>query len=387
MNILYFSYSFPSINSRFIRDELEYFNKHHGVVYLHHRRYNLDDATKEGIKSIAVPFNQNVVLRKLNWWLWRAQILCSFSNEANKRSLLPALMSFQPDVIHCHFAYEGLALYDNYHFTGPWIFHFHGYDASEMLNNAAYVRRLKSLSKKKNVFFLYVSQNIKSKLESRAILNPRSRVLHCGIDLNHFTFQQTEKSEILRFIHVSNLQEKKGLHFSLKAFQAFSKHEKGANAIFVVVGGTGVQLEEVNALIADLGLKEKVLVLGQKSKDEVLKELGLSNVFVHHSITSENGDQEGIPTAIMEAMALGLPVLSTYHSGIPELVEHGIHGYLSPEKDVADMTAQMLKIADWPSFRLKACREKIEQKFNKNTHLEDLMRFYQNAIKETTNQL
>lgn len=386
MNILYYSYSFPSINSRFIRDELEHFNHNHDVLYLHHKSYSFDSSSKDGINNAEVPFNQNVVRRKINWWLWKSQILCQFQNSSYKKSLKPALQKFKPDVIHCHFAYEGLMLYDNYDFSGPWIFHFHGYDASEMLSNQSYVNRLRNLAIRKNVFFLYVSKNIKDKLNSVGVINSKSMVLHCGIDLKHFSFQLNVFTEGLRFVHVSNLQEKKGLYYSLLAFQAFVRHEKGSNSIFVVVGGSGNLLESMKSLVDDLSLADKVLLLGQKSKHEVLNELSRSHVFVHHSTTSANGDQEGIPTAIMEAMALGLPVLSTYHSGIPELVTDGEHGYLSPEKDVAHMTEQMIKIADWPSFRLKACREKIEKEFNKTIHLNELMRFYEKAISETTGQ-
>ena len=57
-------------------------------------------------------------------------------------------------------------------------------------------------------------------------------------------------------------------------------------------------------------------------------------MFVHHSITPQNGDEEGIPTSIMEAMLMKLPILTTYHAGIPELVKHGENGLLCKEKDV-----------------------------------------------------
>jgi len=75
-----------------------------------------------------------------------------------------------------------------------------------------------------------------------------------------------------------------------------------------------------------------------------------------------------------------MPVLSTYHSGIPELVEDGLHGYLSPEKDVDHIADSMTRIARWKSFRLEACRQRIEDKFNKTKHLAQLESIYQSLI-------
>ena len=107
--------------------------------------------------------------------------------------------------------------------------------------------------------------------------------------------------------------------------------------------------------------------------------LGTSHVFVAPSVTAANGDQEGIPVSIMEAMAVGLPVLSTQHSGIPELVAHGVSGLLSPERDIDALAAYMTTLINethrWPVMG-QAGRSIVERDFDQsvlNLRLETLL--------------
>lgn len=99
------------------------------------------------------------------------------------------------------------------------------------------------------------------------------------------------------------------------------------------------QLEE---LIQKLGVASQVELLGWKQQTEVKEILDRADIFLAPSVTSKQGSQEGIPVALMEAMAMGLPVLSTLHTGIPELVENNVSGFLVPERDV-DALAQKLR--------------------------------------------
>jgi colanic acid/amylovoran biosynthesis glycosyltransferase len=380
MKVCYFSTGFPSRNSRFILDEVEHFASAESLTYLFTQQGREEEKGAIDVPRIQLKQAQSAFRRKLNWWLWRAQWRCDFKNAELARNARLAMATVQPDLIHCHFAYEGLTLYDNLAFDGPWIFHFHGYDASEMLRNRAYVRKLRYLASKSNVHFIYCSENIRGKLKGKGIVNPRSHVLHYGIDLQKFTFDQKPSNDALRLVHVSNLQEKKGLKYSLAAFKRFIQSSEGNNARFVIIGGAGKALADLHEMVRALQLQEVVELMGQKSKEDVAAELAKSDVFVHHSITAANGDQEGIPNAIMEAMAMGLPILSSVHSGIPELVEDGVHGYLSPEQDVDHIYESMVKIARWEQYRSQACRNKIETEFNKIHHLNDLGAIYRSLL-------
>jgi len=100
-----------------------------------------------------------------------------------------------------------------------------------------------------------------------------------------------------------------------------------------------------------------------------------AHAFLHHSVTAANGDTEGMPNAIMEAMAMELPVISTYHSGIPELVEDGVNGYLVQEKDVEAYAYRLSAIMTWPLQ--PANREKIMDICEIGGHARQLTRIYQ----------
>ncbi len=105
---------------------------------------------------------------------------------------------------------------------------------------------------------------------------------------------------------------------------------------------------ELEKLSADLGIAERVQFLGSQPHKVVKNWLARAHVFVLPSVTAQNGDVEGIPVALMEAMAAGLTVVSTRHSGIPELIEHGVGGFLSPERDVEALAANLAWIIEHP---------------------------------------
>jgi len=145
-----------------------------------------------------------------------------------------------------------------------------------------------------------------------------------------------------------------------------------------VVVGDGMLRENLQQLIEGMGIERQVKLLGWKTHDEVKMLLEESHVLVAPSLTSEDGDQEGIPNAIKEAMASGLPVISTFHSGIPELVTDGVSGFLVPERDVAslaDSLAYLIRHPEKCNEMGKAGRMQVEQKFNihhLNKELEEL---------------
>ena len=102
--------------------------------------------------------------------------------------------------------------------------------------------------------------------------------------------------------------------------------------------GDGVGLPASTALISTLGLEKEFVIYGAREHDFVLKLMSEVDCVVAPSITARNGDQEGIPVALMEAMAIGTPVISTQHSGIPELIVEGESGLLVDERDVQGLS-------------------------------------------------
>ena len=97
-------------------------------------------------------------------------------------------------------------------------------------------------------------------------------------------------------------------------------------------------------------IDRRVLFTGFVSQDQLRDSYYASHIFLHPSETGADGNQEGIPNSMLEAMASGLPVFATRHGGIPEAIEHGVSGVLVPERDVGELTHALLGVAEDPGF-------------------------------------
>lgn len=120
----------------------------------------------------------------------------------------------------------------------------------------------------------------------------------------------------------------------------------GPSAPTVTLIGDGPLAPELRALATELGVAERVRFAGWLSRDAVLAELGSSDALIAPSETADDGDVEGMPVVVMEAMACGLPVIGTDHSGIPEIVRDGVNGLIVAERDPAALAVAMERMAD-----------------------------------------
>ena len=202
--------------------------------------------------------------------------------------------------------------------------------------------------------------------------------MELGVDLKKFKrTRHDSKSNDKTFIQVGAFNDKKGQLITIKSFNKFIKKYANKNAKLVFVGD-GKNLKKAKKIVSDLNISEFVFFKGRLNQSEIIEELNVADVFVHHSITSKKGDQEGIPNALVEAMAMEMPVLTTFHSGIPELVSHCVNGFLCEENDVLTYSEQMNQIYNW-GYR-KENRDLIEKKFSLKKHIEKLNEMY-NLIK------
>ena len=129
-----------------------------------------------------------------------------------------------------------------------------------------------------------------------------------------------------------------------------------------------------------LGIESHVTLHGWKDQESVSSYLDQAHILLAPSVTAKNGEAEGIPNVVKEAMAVGLPVVSTLHSGIPELVEDGVSGYLVPERDVRAMSERLSDLIEhperWESMG-RAGRKKIEKDFDSEKLTDRLITLYQ----------
>jgi glycosyltransferase involved in cell wall biosynthesis len=167
----------------------------------------------------------------------------------------------------------------------------------------------------------------------------------CGADLGLFT-RCSPGTAPPHFLAVGRFVDKKAPHLTLLAFARAYAQRPDARLTMV---GDGPLWETCHQLVRALGLQERVDLCGRRAPAEVSALLQRSRAFVQHSVITSTNDREGTPVAILESMAAGVPVISTRHGDITELVKHEERGLLCDEGDVEAMAAGMLRLIDHPA--------------------------------------
>lgn len=380
MRILYYSASYGALTTIFIRNETEYFNKEHQVKFICHYLY--DHTVIPGYVDF-IPFEENSFLKSLRWRLWKMDLKCTFKNKKYAIELNKHISDFKPDIIHCHFGYDALMLLDNIEDIGkyPIIVHFHGFDATEMTRKKSYVRRLNKYLSLKNVFTITCNSFFLNRLKNELnIPINQGTVIWYGIDAKNLFVPKGSPVKPPLLVQFSSLQEKKGHEYTLQAFKNLIADPEYKD-VKLILTGEGERRDFLQAMVEQLHLDNNVTFLNYLTPPEIAFYLNEASVFVHHSITSKEGDMEGMPNSILEAMAMELPVVSTWHSGIPELVEDGVNGYLVKEKDVDAYTEAMKKALKMG--RLKVSRDKILSQYSVERHNNQVMDYYLKCIEAT----
>ena len=176
-----------------------------------------------------------------------------------------------------------------------------------------------------------------------------------GIPLEEFPFRDraVPKNGEWQFVQAGRLIEKKGLPVTLRAFSTFLKQHPNA---MLTIAGEGPLLSELQKFARELGIADRVSFTGFVSQEQLREIYYRSHIFVHPSQTGRDGNQEGIPNSMLEAMATGLPVFATEHGGIPEAIENGVSGVLVPERDDEALARALLNAAQDPGLLSRIAR-------------------------------
>jgi len=228
----------------------------------------------------------------------------------------------------------------------PVIISFHGADAGIDLAKASHLRRLQKVFALATLI-LPRSQAIADNLAELGCPPDKIRIHRTGIPLDRFPFSQRYLPEDgqWRLFQACRLIPKKGVETTLRAFAQFLRQYPGSK---LTVAGEGPLAEPLQALAAELHIASHVSFPGFVSQAKLRDLLYQSHLFLHPSVTAADGDREGVPNAILEAMASGLPVAATMHGGIPEAVQAGENGILVPEHARQELAMEMLELASDP---------------------------------------
>jgi glycosyltransferase involved in cell wall biosynthesis len=162
-----------------------------------------------------------------------------------------------------------------------------------------------------------------------------------GVDCERFEGAAPANSPPL-FLAVGRFTEKKAPKLTISAFAATLREYPAARLRMI---GDGPLLQESIEFASQLGVSDAIAFLGAQSHEVVEAEMKSARCFVQHSVVAPSGDCEGTPVSILEAGASGLPVISTRHAGIPDVVVEGRTGFLVDERDVVGMAAHMIHLA------------------------------------------
>lgn len=258
----------------------------------------------------------------------------------------------------------------------PLITHFHGYDASvqaviESCNNYKEVFAYSS-------YVIAVSRSMHNRL--MALGCPKEKIIYntYGPD-NSFLEIKPQFSEP-NFIGIGRFVNKKAPYYTILAFKQVI--EKYPNAK-LVIGGQGELYEVCKNLVSYYQLENNVILPGVLTREEFSGYLASGLAFVQHSVTAENGDQEGTPVAVIEASAAGLAIISTFHAGIPDVIVNKETGFLVPEHDVDAMSEKMIHLLENRALAIQMGqkgKERIKNIFTQERHLEILNRLIEKSI-------
>ena len=399
VTVLYFLNRFPLPSETFVIDQIcglldrgidieiislikgDYKNLHEKVI-----EYGLDkkttylseDTNRKFISratSLGLSLFNPRIFKYLNW---------SKYGSVSKNLLLPLLekkkQKSEFDFIIAHFGTAGVTamkMIDAGSIKGKLLPVFHGADISKKKNLEAYELEYRELFKKSFALFP-ISELWKRKLITLGAEKSKIMVNRMGIDSSRFSFFEHDINEdkTFRIVTVGRMVEKKGIDDAIEAMSRL-KQKTSKNFVYEIVGG-GPLFENMKQKVKKLQLSNIVKFHGVQTQKGVKKLLSKADIFLLPSKTAADGDMEGIPVSLRESMSSGIVTVSTFHSGIPELIVHEKEGFLVPERSPEDIAEQLFKIInnqyDLSGIRKNAL-EKVQGEFNQKQTYEQLNAF------------
>lgn len=304
---------------------------------------------------------------------------------AQRHRIGSSLVKIAPDVLLANYGQGGVTVAPVASALNiPLVVSFHGADASRLARDPVWQRRYRDMFQQAAIV-TGPSEYVRSKLIGLGSKPERTHVLHYGIRTDQISFSQPSQrfdGQEVRFLFIGRLAAKKDPVTLLRSFRAARDALLPVESTLTMVGD-GPLRETVEATIRELDLGDSVRMLGRRSHDEVIEQFSLAHIYVQHSVTAPDGDEEGLPVSITEALAAGLPVISTRHSGIPEVVIDGVSGFLVDEGDHEAMANRMLELAStparWDEFGRNG-RQILEKEFAMETVQSQLRQLLKVAI-------
>jgi glycosyltransferase involved in cell wall biosynthesis len=288
---------------------------------------------------------------------------------------------------HAHFAHSptSVAMFSSFLSGIPFSFTAHAKDI--YTSDSRQLREKIGLARFVVTCTEYNRKHLKqvSRGDRLAVATPIHCIYH-GIDMEFFSSKAVQGKKILKptppfqIMTVARMTSKKGLPTVYKALHLLKK--KGINFQHTLIGD-GDERQKILSLIKTLGLEDVSQWLGTRPHGTVLEQFRKADLFVLGSEVAENGDRDGIPNVFVESMAMGVPVVGTNISAIPELIRHEKTGFLVPPGSPEALANAMLRLLQDENLRnriIVAAKEKVTTCFDNRKLIQDLARILDTSI-------
>ena len=314
-------------------------------------------------------------IRNIPWQLSRSE----------ESEMLRAAQTHSAKVLHIYFGHMAMHLLPLIKSSPmPVVVSFHGADAGVGMERPAWHQCMLEVFEHASAI-LARSESLLNELVALGCPKEKLHLSRTAIPMETFTYMHREFPEDGRFIWLQacRLIEKKGLSTTLHAFAKFKKsHPKAV----LQIAGDGPMKEAIQEEARSLGIEKAVRLIGFLPEPQILNRLSKAHFFVHPSQTGADGNVEGVPNSLLEAMATGLPSLATNHGGIPEAIENGVSGVIVAERDANGLAEAALKLTEnpeaWKQMGIEA-RKAIERKFSPEAQRDQLEGIYTQLVEDS----
>lgn len=404
MNVLILRFDFLPLSETFVFDEI--INEQKGITsYTYYKnRINCSIFPEVNALSLCDLYNTGMFRCMINDFQkqrffknkYFGKLFCK-----EVKQIAEIIKTLNIKIIHSHFIEESLfALKLKEYINIPLIVSLHGgYDSNVFPN----VQRKLFLSLMDSADLCFVrSEYMKETLVEKGVQRNKISVLYRGIDTDFWQTKTTRRNDDkINITFIGRFVEKKGLEEAVTAILPLM--QKYENVIFHVIGGSppffyrlmkyifyrlrvanfieGNQFikERINFKIRTSQAKDRIVCYGMCDRKKIREVLQITDILIAPSQFSRDGDCEGIPGVILEAQSLQIPVVTTAHTGIPEVITHELNGMLCSEKDVVGLMRSIEYLINHPQIRIEMGmkgRQIIEQKFSLNDQREKIIKAY-----------
>ena len=305
------------------------------------------------------------------------------------RHIAVVALRVRPDILHSHFGGRGWSDRHAARRVGArHVTSFYGFDVDFQPRRAPVWRE-----RYRDLFgsvqrVLVLGPRMADRLRELGCPDDKLVVHHIGVDTATVDFRprQWAPDRPLRILMAASFRPKKGLPLGIEAAARLARRVPLEMTLIGDAGSDARSLDEKARILEAIetgGLGDRVRMLGYQPRSVLFDEAYRHHVYLAPSLTDDSGDTEGTPVALMDMMASGMPVVSTIHSDIPEVVQHGRTGRLAPESDVDAIERELGWWVDhpdeWPAL-LTAARAHIDREFDARRQGERLATLYRELL-------